>query len=373
MFSTILSRFTLVFFVFFALAGCDDAKQDNGVQKCCKDIGMCIPTGLTGEFGSILGVDNCKETSRCLPMPLVNAADAPLSTCRSVLDAEGRCAPMCLPMVMEQADILPKGDCPDHHLCVPCYDPLTGQSTGVCQLGVDPGPSEAPRLFPRCGHDLGVCLSSALVPEDQRPFLGKEVCPQDQDLLCVPKELTAEEATLAECRSTMNAEGRCVLDCLPDIQKQKDYLTIDSCKEHHLCAPCFDPWTGESTGLCELGHDQPKLSPVIFDSCYDDLGRCVAASSIPADLRANLEPDSCDAQLGLLCIPLDFRDPESTLVVCRSLLGADGRCVPDRLPAIADMANMLPKAGCPATHRCAPCFNPLTNEDTGLCNFGDNS
>lgn len=74
---------------------------------------LCVPITLTGSLGKAL-----------------------LTKCKSINGAEGRCTSACVPIVAEQAAILPKDVCTGNDLCAPCFDPRTGDDTLACRKGV---------------------------------------------------------------------------------------------------------------------------------------------------------------------------------------------------------------------------------------------
>jgi len=324
----------------------------------------CVPTSFVPEDQRALLAD-CGEDGLCVPIDLVETGgEVLLATCSSVGGAEGRCVSLCLPDAAAQADLLPDEGCRSGEVCVPCYDPTTGEDTGACTQGCDPGPSDPPPTIESCCGGLGACLGADVVPADQADLLGPDTCSMD-GTLCVPSDLADPTFTPPTCRSVADAEGRCVPACLPSVADQADLLPRADCAEGHLCAPCFDPTTGEDTGACTLNGDMPSEPPVTFDRCCGDLGACVPTDAVPADQRDQLGPDTCEGE-GLLCA-LDTLVAGATPDTCRSLADAEGRCLPACLPDVAAQADLLPRATCPAAHLCVPCFDPTTGENTGAC------
>lgn len=348
--------------------GCDEGPTEDPVTfpDCCGELGSCVPQELVPpEQLDQLGTDTCTgEGVMCAPNELANPSFVP-PRCDSVGDFEGRCLPACLPDVAEQAHQLPQADCPDAHLCAPCFDPVTLEDTGACRLNGDE-PEEPPEGFEACCGELGSCVPEELVPPEQLEQLGTDTC-AEPGTLCAPNDLTDPTFTPVVCDSVAEAEGRCLPACLPDVAEQADMLPQDICPPEHLCAPCFDPTTGEDTGACRLNGDEPGSDPVTFSPCCDDLGQCVPEGLVPGDQRSQLSGAEC-ADEGYLCAPNDMvQDPAFIPETCSSVAGAEGRCLLACLPDIAEQADRLPQDICQEGALCAPCYDPFTGEDTGAC------
>ncbi len=75
----------------------------------------------------------------------------------------------------------------------------------------------------------------------------------------------------------------------------------------------------------------------------------------------------CDAKNK--CVPDFFIASQGLFIpaTCDSVLGAEGRCLSECLPDVAKQANVLPQEGCGEFERCVPCFDPLTQKETGAC------
>jgi hypothetical protein len=122
-----------------------------------------------------------------------------------------------------------------------------------------------------------------------------------------------------------------------------------------------------------------------LETCCDGgEGRCVPDDMIPAAFG-----DVVGACVGGgLCVPDKIIMSLATTAAfdpkpCKSILGADGRCLSTCVPEVNETKDLLPVDVCEANERCTPCINPLNNEDTGICganiscgaksNGGDNS
>jgi hypothetical protein len=123
--------------------------------KCCGAIGVCIYEGfLSEQLASRLPSSECEQDSVCTPVEWSFGATGVPSSCRTAGDLEGRCLPSCMPELSAQAGQLQRETCDPDFLCVPCFDPLTGEDTEACRIEADPGPSEpAPTPAPCCDGD----------------------------------------------------------------------------------------------------------------------------------------------------------------------------------------------------------------------------
>jgi hypothetical protein len=334
------------------------------VCNLCPDA-RCVPNFALDD-DQVAMLAPCDDNNTCVPELFIETNGQFLLTrCTSLLGAEGRCLSPCIPAVSSQAHILPADVCENGWLCAPCYDPLTGEDTGACSQSCDTGPTEAARTFPECCGGLGSCVPTSLVGEDQSAQLGVDTCTGD-DILCAPKDLADPTYTPPRCDSVAGVEGRCLPECLPDIQAQASLLPQSTCAEAHLCAPCYDPTTAEDTGACRLNGDEPEDPPAVFERCCMDLGSCVPVDLVPPEQQGQLGEDIC-TEPGTLCAPDSLANPSFIPPACASVAGAEGRCLPECLPDIGAQADLLPQDICPTHHLCAPCYDPLSGEDTGAC------
>jgi hypothetical protein len=228
--------------------------------------------------------------------------------------------------------------------------------------------------FPKCSPDICPAQDSVCV---QRTMLTALAIPQSTvDLLadcdamakCVPVTLASQagRAILTKCTSLIGAEGRCTSTCVPQVAQQASQLPRDVCQGADLCAPCYDPRTGEATGACTQGCDMgPTQPPKTFTECCSDRGFCVPPT-LAGDQARNLERETCSA--GNVCAPKELTDPTYKPKTCNSIDNAEGRCLSTCVAGpVAKQKDRLPTAGCSANEVCAPCFDPVTGEDTGAC------
>lgn len=116
---------------------------------------------------------------------------------------------------------------------------------------------------------------------------------------------------------------------------------------------------GGGGGVC------PSFDLASLESCCNEgAAHCVPAGTYPAPLEAAAAP--CGT--GGVCISDDIIATGTGYQAtdCVSGLGA-GACVSVCVPEVAQYIDMLEQATCAADQRCAPCVNPLTGEDIGIC------
>jgi hypothetical protein len=146
-----------------------------------------------------------------------------------------------------------------------------------------------------------------------------------------------------------------------------------------LCAPCFDPRTGNATGACSISADTPKEDPYIFPKCCGEdagatLGTCVPQTAVSEALASFLTQETCP-EATMLCAPnvkvanIDAKFPScTTTMFCDSDGGGcwPGACIPACI--LPEELRMLPRTTCAEGEICAPCNNPLQDgASTGAC------
>jgi hypothetical protein len=92
----------------------------------------------------------------------------------------------------------------------------------------------------------------------------------------------------------------------------------------------------------------------------------VLAQSGAADLE-QLGRDSCSTE-DAMCVMKRWLDAEKP-AACRAPGDLEGRCLPACLPAVAANERALRRTTCESGELCAPCFDPLTVEDSGVCHI----
>lgn len=276
---------------------------------------------------------------------------------------------------------------------------LQGAGAGSSGTGVsDPGcegplgPPRDPGSLPACCPDYGGAHCIDGVP----PELGSFVSGCDSGGYCVPDDFIATGGvfTPASCTSMSKAPGVCLSVCIPEVAQYIGLLPQDVCKDSERCVPCVSPLDNTTTGACDLsftcgdagggGEDPPPpvddgddpttcehegdpvLDPAGLPACPSACaGHCLSSALVPADQAASLA--SCDG--GALCVPdeLIVSGGEFLLDTCESIAGVEGRCVSTCLPEVIEQMDLLPQSTCASTHRCVPCYDPLSGDDTGAC------
>ncbi len=211
------------------------------------------------------------------------------------------------------------------------------------------------------------CVPNALVPPDVAGFLA--AC--NDEMKCVPDPFieTLGNFLLAPCTSVLGLEGRCISGCIPQVAESAAYLEQGSCDAYELCAPCFDPLSGEPTGLCTLTCDAGPVDPAPAPAptcCSHDEGTCVPGELVPPDQQGALAQDKCP-EAGQLCVPSEMLDPLFTATPCEpdillQMLGIDdGACLPECVDGVKNIG----AGSCPAGYKCAPC--EALGQSTGAC------
>lgn len=241
-------------------------------------------------------------------------------------------------------------------------------------LTCDPDPADRAVLlevFPPC--DLlqcgprpddrmrGRCVDDNQLGADQIALL--DACASDVPSHCVPVEnlVTDGRSQPTICASLGGAEGRCTSLCVPEVRAKADSLPADVCEEGSLCAPCYDPFTGESTGSCEASScDAPVEEPYVFQTCCEEAGggRCVPRSAVPDESEESLGEDNCgQTPDDDVCVPTGFDDLAYAPPTCSNSLGVEGRCLPTCIPLVDTTGAIFLQNDCPdPVQRCVPCW-----------------
>lgn len=229
---------------------------------------------------------------------------------------------------------------------------------------IDPG-GAAP-LGAACCGGLGTCTGAAVA----QPGLPHDACSALPDLRCEPLAPLADvdagvdsDAGVAgspSCRVELPGtpeggpayEGRCVSACFAQQLAIFPRLRQTTCSTGEICAPCYDPLTGNPTGTCSRHGDSPnEPKPAGFEECgSNNAGYCIPGYSAGSQ-ASQLVQLTCAA--GQLCAPkIKAADPNACFAHCTSALGP-GSCVPDFLAGMFSAALM--QMDCKTSELCAPC------------------
>jgi hypothetical protein len=220
---------------------------------------MCVPAASADPWSSR---DTCSASAdlRCQPVAHAesSAADSDagaghVKTCRVQLpgtpdggpDYEGRCAATCFVRNSPIFSRLMQGSCADGQTCSPCYNPLTGESTGTCERDGDAPKEPAPAGFADCGSTgLGYCIP-AYAAGAQASQLTRLTCKAGE--LCAPKIKVADpNACFGHCTSSIGA-GACVPEFIA--AGLGSLIEKATCNDGELCAPCV--LFGTRIGVCD--------------------------------------------------------------------------------------------------------------------------
>ncbi|HVU04135.1 MAG TPA: hypothetical protein VHE30_20400 [Polyangiaceae bacterium] len=232
---------------------CSGNLQDPSLLPPCSTCsgGRCVASAdYPNAPASIL--DSCGQDMVCMPDSIVaTQGNVLLPSCRSVANMEGRCASMCIPIVRSLSGVLPQGGCGPDDRCAPCYNPADGSSTGICNVGCDPGPTDAPFRFPDCCAGVGRCVPRAALPNvtgaSQLPQVD---CASSNDA-CVPTKLVTDPTYRFPSCTFLSQPGVCMPSCIVDQIPMGSLLQRGDCADSNdKCVLCTNPTTGQPTGAC---------------------------------------------------------------------------------------------------------------------------
>jgi hypothetical protein len=275
--------------------------------------------------------------------------------------------------------------------------PVDAEALYECQARPhrDPG-GTAVEDSPCCIFDAGICKSPDEIEDEilARAY-GHDSCAPD--LKCVPTPAALADGgalgAFSACTWTVgsqNLEGRCVPGCFVQGHPAAGFLKQGTCDAEFVCAPCFSPIDGESTGACTIspGDAPADPAPAPFAPCGatppDAPPGPPGGLCAPRDLVfevdnaaiASLEQLECAG--GELCAPaLKVNDTSACFEPCESVVGSllgerytAGGCVPSFVISLVEpvATPQLTQGTCAEGELCAPCVNPLSGDaPTGAC------
>lgn len=192
------------------------------------------------------------------------------------------------------------------------------------------------------------------------------------------------------CASISGFEGRCLspgTTAAAGLGLLSQSLPQSTCADTDRCVPCFDPFTGETTGACGIACEAAPAQPAeTFPTCCltggTDLGHCVPTEAVTPDQASSFGQAGCGTYD--LCIPDVFaagpRCPQppaglpiqagelcTTSAAAQSGGGASaqGVCLPSCMPMAANAPIDVGQEACADGHRCVPCEQD--GVPTGAC------
>jgi hypothetical protein len=257
--------------------------------------------------------------------------------------------------------------------------------------------------LPKCSMDCAMhCVPADSVP--QAVATNLDMCDSNGTPgLCLPDVGIEQGASFMpqSCTSSVGkAPGVCLTKCIPRVANdpQAALLGQDGCRDDELCVPCINPISHMSTGACSLlgphcgdggvsSSDDagaamcpytgpPLIDPKTLSPCAPACAgaHCVDATLVSAAQQALLAMCMANGKPGF-CAPDDLIEAGGNIIPksCKSVAGAEGRCLSTCLEPVAAQAKVLPKDVCADGTLCAPCFNPTASDPTaptGACSIG---
>lgn len=136
--------------------------------------------------------------------------------------------------------------------------------------------------------------------------------------------------------------------------------------------PQSNPQACTNSTSAALTPEDPNKFPKCACAAKGGAARCVPKDKVPGAVASQLE--TCDDGGPGVCVPDPLvKSGGAAPPTCKSPFG-EGRCMSVCVPQIAQNADLLNRGEgdvCAQDERCAPCLNPLkNNEPTGVCEIG---
>lgn len=230
----------------------------------------------------------------------------------------------------------------------------------------------------QCGS-AGRCVPEAALPGiDLADY--DECAPASR---CLPNDFVERGARVepTSCVSLGAAEGRCLPACMPQVAFRAGYLPVSTCGPEELCAPCYDPFSGGPTGLCDVSCDTgPVQTAKPLPSCCQAKGggTCVPNTLVGADDAERLDQEECSG-LGMTdasCVPdlilqahlvgVEFNPVACEISEALQALGLppEGGCLPECVPSVDGLP--LGQSNCANGFKCIPCID-LNGDGLDAC------
>lgn len=286
--------------------------------------------------------------------------------------------------------------------------------SGGSGMECPPTPPHDPKTLgaPCCAKGPAHCVPNASVPGNLAASFASCDAASGGGGRCLPDEIISAGSSFKPQKCTVpvfKVEGVCLSSCIPLISENPNANLLqkaDCAAEGDVCVPCVSPLDDKPTGACALPapgcggasggggssggaggkggsagapscpyKGPPLLDPKKLAACSPACGgaHCVPKALVPPAQQSQLAACSGPDGAGY-CTPDPFIESAGNGVpdACVSVGGAEGRCLSECLPVIADKASLLPKSSCHDGERCAPCFDPTAADPkkaTGACSL----
>lgn len=265
----------------------------------------------------------------------------------------------------------PQG-CDDPSTCAYDLETTCANQPALALADYEPCPTD------QCGS-AGRC-----VPEADLPGVDLSDFSQcSSSSRCVPNSYVERGGRVSPktCSGLAGGEGRCLPACIPDVAFRAATLTSDGCATDELCAPCFDPFNGAPTGLCDLSCDTGPAQPAkLLPTCCAAKGggTCVPNTLVGPEDAERLDQEEC-AGLGMTnasCVPklilqahlvgVEFNPVACEVSATLQALGvpAEGGCLPNCVPSIDGLP--ISQSDCASGYSCIPCID-LNGDGVDAC------
>jgi hypothetical protein len=218
--------------------------------ESCGDNSYCLSYQAIDDPELVTLAAQCEDPRKaCVPAAVINSGGFPiLQSCTGVGGLEGRCLPLSIPAVGNNANFHVQGECGASERCLPCFDAVNGTDTGACRIGCDPGPRQPARSLPNCG-DNGRCVPTQSIDANIRGYMTAQNCGAGN--LCVPENVLNKRH--APCRGQRNGQqivGTCASTQIMQVPGE-DYSDVNYCGnlfgEGFGCVPCSANMPGCTT------------------------------------------------------------------------------------------------------------------------------
>jgi hypothetical protein len=153
--------------------------------------------------------------------------------------APGRCLSQCLPSVAADPTLV-VSTCGVGDRCAPCFDPLTGTSTGACSTSCDVPPATAFK-FPGCCGGPGICVPSSVAGAGVPAYVGQRDCPGGPaSYQCLAKDQLPELGPPTSCdvAGSLIPPFAWTSICVPDcVLGDTTFIPQGTCPAGSSCPP----------------------------------------------------------------------------------------------------------------------------------------